>query len=163
MLWHLCLQSLSVCWGRPHLWFRSSPPIRQFADSFSGSKAMRGKAAAFLDPCGPREVAAEKVTALVQSRVKGVVGRAGRVKEVRCPDLSPCRRNKQGFSSGTICEQAHCCPGTRGVTCSSPHCSDAAPAALVPLFPSISRNIGSDNFSKAFRNMCKETSWYKGN
>lgn len=101
----------------------------------------------------PGEVAAEKVTSLVQNGMKGVVGIAGRVKEVRCPDLSPCRRNKQGSSSGTICEQAYHCSGMRQVTCSSPCCSDAAPAALVPLFPSISRDIGSDNFSKAFRNM----------
>lgn len=48
------------------------------------------------------------VTSLLQKDLKGVVGRAARVKEVQCLDLSPCRKNNQSLS-GTICEQAHRC------------------------------------------------------
>jgi len=72
---------------------------------------------------------------LVQNGAKRVVGRAGVVKEVRCPDLSHCRRSKQGSPSGTVCEQAHCCPGMRVVTCSSSHCSDAPLQLSCPSFP----------------------------
>lgn len=43
--------------------------------------SMQGRTAAFLGPCGPREVTAEKVVSVFQHGVKGVVGRAG-VKEI---------------------------------------------------------------------------------
>lgn len=46
---HLCLQSLSLCWGRPHLSF-SPPLIRQFTTS---SEAIRGKAADSSAPVVP--------------------------------------------------------------------------------------------------------------
>lgn len=102
---------------------------------------MRGRAAAFLvGPCGPKEVAAEKVMSLVQNGVKRVVDRAGGAKEVPCLDLSPCRRNTQVSSSGTEAWAQEELPAP-------------LPAALLPLFPSIFGDIGSDNFSKAFRNM----------
>lgn len=113
--------------GRPHFCFPLPPSITQFT---TGN--------ASLGPCGPGEVTVEMVTSLLQKDLKGVVGRAGRVKEVQCLDLSPCWRNKQSLS-GTICEQAHCCPGMGGGTCSSSLYSGAARAALVPLLPSISQ------------------------